>query len=38
MILCTSRVMIMKEQQPFCRETNTLCIEEREAALKDSAF
>ena len=50
LVVCTSRVVKMKEHLPFCREFSILCIEdrvvanfmlsnfEREEALKDSAF
>ena len=29
--VCTSRVVKMKENLPFCRECSTLCIEDRVA-------
>ena len=28
-VVCTSRVVKMKEHLPFCKEFNTLCVEER---------
>ena len=31
MVVCTSRVMKVKERLPFCREFRTLCIEDRVA-------
>ena len=46
-VVCTSRVVKMKEHLRFCGEFSILCIEflltmlsniEREAVLKDSAF
>ena len=29
MVVCTNRALKMKEHQPFCREFNVLCSEDR---------